>query len=270
LSQLIQFEGQTHQFPDDFTSGDIQRALSSTPRAGAAAAVPSLPPGFTIDRPAQATIPPLPDVDRAARSMQAATTGSPTALAQDIRENASSFSNPTRAGESPLESSALPTSGLLSRDPGLIALEQGAPIKASPDFIQRDQNVKGAAADRVAKMRDPDADLKARAGRLAPADDTIRYHEEAGRSIDRIRPEEGDLAGGGLIKRFILLLEQLPSNKQSADEIVQMAWFNPDVAAYLPERPVRIQKVSQHNINLRRPIAAANAARDSGADKDLK
>lgn len=38
-----------------------------------------------------------------------------------------------------------------------------------------------------------------------------------------VRHVKGDLAGGGLIKRFKLLLEQLPTNRQSADEIVQMA-----------------------------------------------
>jgi hypothetical protein len=85
-----------------------------------------------------------------------------------------------------------------------------------------------------------------------------------------VRHFKGDLAGGGLIKRFKLLLEMLPSNKQSADEIVHMAWFNPDVAAYLLERPVRNPNVSQHNINLRRLIAAANAARESGPVGDVK
>lgn len=85
-----------------------------------------------------------------------------------------------------------------------------------------------------------------------------------------VRHFMGDLAGGGLIKRFKLLLEMLPSNKQSADEIVRMAWFNP-VAAYLLERPVRNPNVSQHNINLRRLMAADNAARESGpSDKDAK
>ena len=95
--------------------------------------------------------------------------------------------------------SALPTSGLLSRDPGLITLEQGARTKASPDFIQRDQNVKAAAGDRVAGMRDPDADLSAvfrRAGeardeRIAPADHAIRHQEDTAASLDRIRQEEG-------------------------------------------------------------------------------
>ncbi len=81
-----------------------------------------------------------------------------------------------------------------------------------------------------------------------------------------VRHFKGDLAGGGLIKRFKLLLEQLPDNRQSADEIVHMAWFNPDVAAYLLERPVRNPNVASHNVNLRRLIAAANAARESGAE----
>jgi hypothetical protein len=33
LSQLIQFEGQTHRFPDDFSQAEIQRALRGLPRA---------------------------------------------------------------------------------------------------------------------------------------------------------------------------------------------------------------------------------------------
>jgi hypothetical protein len=41
-----------------------------------------------------------------------------------------------------------------------------------------------------------------------------------------VRHFKGDLAGGGLIKRFKLLLEQLPDNRRSADEIVHMAWFS--------------------------------------------
>lgn len=87
----------------------------------------------------------------------------------------------------------------MSRDPGLIALEQGSHTKAPPDFIQRDQNVKGAAADRLAGMRDPDADLgavfrranEARDQRLAPADNAIRHEEDDAASLDRIRQEEG-------------------------------------------------------------------------------
>ncbi|WP_441252534.1 hypothetical protein AB8A28_19740 [Tardiphaga sp. 71_E8_N1_1] len=69
---------------------------------------------------------------------------------------------------------------------------------------------------------------------------------------------------GSRSKRFKLLLEQLPTNRQSADEIVQMAWFNPGVAAYLLERPIKNANVPAYNINLRRLIAADNGARESG------
>lgn len=79
-----------------------------------------------------------------------------------------------------------------------------------------------------------------------------------------VRHFKGDLAGGGLIKRFKLLLEQLPDNRRSADEIIHTAWFNPDVAAYLLERPVRNPNVASHNVNLRRLLAAGSAARGSG------
>ncbi|UPJ76140.1 hypothetical protein [Bradyrhizobium sp. 187] len=78
-----------------------------------------------------------------------------------------------------------------------------------------------------------------------------------------VRHFKGDLAGGGLIKRFKLLLEMLPSNKQNADEIIHMAWFEPNVAAYLLERPVKNPNVPQYNIDLRRLIAAANASREN-------
>ncbi|SDK12472.1 hypothetical protein SAMN05216338_109018 [Bradyrhizobium sp. Rc2d] len=82
------------------------------------------------------------DVDRAAARFQSTATGSPQALAQDIRENAEALAVPGEGG-SALQASAMPTSGLLSRDPGLIAAEQGARLKSSPAFVKRDQNVMG-------------------------------------------------------------------------------------------------------------------------------
>lgn len=78
-----------------------------------------------------------------------------------------------------------------------------------------------------------------------------------------VRHFKGDLAGGGLIKRFKLMLELLPSNRESADQIVQPAWFNPDVAAYLLERPLKNQNAAFNSVPLRRLIAAANAAREN-------
>jgi hypothetical protein len=116
------------------------------------------------------------DADRAAADFQANATGAPKVLARDIRENAGALTNPKLPGETPVDASALPTSGLLSRDPGLVTMEAGARQKTAPEFIQRDQNVKEAAATRVEDMRDPEADLgavfrradQARNERLAP------------------------------------------------------------------------------------------------------
>ncbi|MCK1541623.1 hypothetical protein IVB12_06420 [Bradyrhizobium sp. 179] len=143
------------------------------------------------------------DVDRAAAKIQGAASGAPRALAQDIRENAAALARPAEEGASPLQSSAMPTSGLLSRDPGLIAAEQGARLKSAPDFIKRDQNVKSAAAERVEAMRDPEADLgsvmrraaQARDERVSAAENEILQREEAHRSVDRIRADQGQPFG---------------------------------------------------------------------------
>jgi hypothetical protein len=40
-----------------------------------------------------------------------------------------------------------------------------------------------------------------------------------------------------------------------------MAWFDPNLAGYLLERPVKSGEVTKYNINLRRLIAAGNTAR---------
>lgn len=143
------------------------------------------------------------DVERAAAKIQGTASGSPRALAQDIRENAAALSKPTEAGVEPLQASAMPTSGLLSRDPGLIAAEQGARLKSSPDFVKRDQNVKAAAAERVESTRDPEADLgavmrraaAARDERISAAENDILQREDANRSVDRIRADQGQPFG---------------------------------------------------------------------------
>jgi len=143
------------------------------------------------------------DVDRAAAKLQAAATGAPRALAQDIRENAGAFTNPTEEGASPVNTSALPTSALLSRDPGLLALEQSARTRQPADFIKRDEGVKEAAAQRVQDIRDEDADLGAvfrRAGearneRLAPAENAIQQREAESRALDQARQDEGASLG---------------------------------------------------------------------------
>lgn len=139
------------------------------------------------------------DIDRAAVQLQSASTGAPRAVAQDIRENAAELSRPTRPGETPVERSQMPTSGLLSRDPGLVTLEGGARSKAPPTFIQRDKNVKEAAAQRVEGLRDPEADLASvfrraaqeRENRLAPAEAELRQRTEDLAARDNARQHQG-------------------------------------------------------------------------------
>ncbi|WP_128956597.1 hypothetical protein [Bradyrhizobium zhanjiangense] len=46
MPQVIEFEGQQHEFPDDFTPADIQRALASVPPQAAAAPVAPATPGL--------------------------------------------------------------------------------------------------------------------------------------------------------------------------------------------------------------------------------
>ncbi|MDI3560237.1 hypothetical protein [Bradyrhizobium sp. Arg816] len=143
------------------------------------------------------------DVDRAATKIQAAASGAPRALAQDVRENAAALARPTEAGATPLQSSAMPTSGLLSGDPGLITAEHRARLETSPDFIKRDQNVKAEAAERVESMRDPEADLSSvmrraaqvREERMGAAESDILQREDATRAVDRIRAVQGEPFG---------------------------------------------------------------------------
>jgi len=78
----------------------------------------------------------------------------------------------------------------------------------------------------------------------------------------------GDLKGGGIIKRFRLMLELLPSSRQGAEEIVHAAWFDPNLAAFLLDRKLPNPNASFSNVPLRRLIAAANAARESGPDTE--
>lgn len=91
-------------------------------------------------------------IKKAASRLQGAASGSPRALAQDIRDNATELLRP-QAGEMPMDASALQTTALLSRDPGLISLEQGARLKSSPDFIRRDQNVRDLKKEQIDDLR---------------------------------------------------------------------------------------------------------------------
>ena len=139
------------------------------------------------------------DTNRAAQQFQEQTRGAPRAVAQDIRENAAELTNPTQPGEVPIAPSAIPTTGMLSRDIGLVQAEQQARLKGNQPFIERDQNVKGAAADQVASMRDPGADqgavgrfMEEEPKRLAEARDEealplLRQAEQSGVQVDANR-----------------------------------------------------------------------------------
>lgn len=137
-------------------------------------------------------------VDRAAQQMQDGQK-SPALSARTIRENADELTNPTKPGETPVEASQLPTSGLLSQDPALVTAEEGARVRNRAPFIQRDQKVKEAAADRVASLQDPEADLgsvmrragEARQERLAPAEQQVNQFEGLNNLATQRRQQEG-------------------------------------------------------------------------------
>lgn len=137
-------------------------------------------------------------VDRAAQQMQDGQK-SPALAARTIRENANELTNPTKPGEIPVEPSQLPTSGLLSQDPALVTAEEGARVRNRAPFIQRDQNVKEAAADRVASLQDPEADLgsvmrragEARQERMAPVEQRVNQFEDLNTRATAARQQEG-------------------------------------------------------------------------------
>jgi hypothetical protein len=83
-----------------------------------------------------------------------------------------------------------------------------------------------------------------------------------------VRHLYGDLKGGGIIKRFKIMMEMLPSGRQGAEEIVHAAWFDPNLAAFLLERKLPNPNATFSNVPLRRLIAAANASRGSGGDDE--
>lgn len=147
----------------------------------------------------------IPDVDRAATQVQAAATGPAPSIARNIRENADELANPVNPGEIPVGPSQMPTSGLLSQDPGLVTMEQGARTRQSPDFIQRDQNVKEGAAERVSSVRDPGADLgsvmrragEARAAAIEPAQQRVSQFEDIGTRVGQQR--QADAAPFGAV-----------------------------------------------------------------------
>lgn len=102
--------------------------------------------------------------------------------------------------------SALPTSGLLSENAGLVNAEQKARVKDGQPFIERDTAVKTAAAEKVAGVKDPTADQAAVAAAaqaekdktLAPLNEAVTTAEANKEAVSGIRQGEGaDLAVKG-------------------------------------------------------------------------
>lgn len=140
----------------------------------------------------------LADSERAARDIQSRATGNPQVVAQDIRENAGELANPTLPGQVPVEPSQMPTTGLLSRDPGLVTAETGARTRNPGDFVVRDQNVKEAAGQRIQSVRDSEADQGSVATAAQNERDTrlgairidLKGEEALARRYGRIREEQ--------------------------------------------------------------------------------
>jgi len=89
---------------------------------------------------------------------------------------------------------ATPTFGLLTEDPGLIQQERGFRTDLPDQFIQRDQNIKNFAADQIAGMRNPEADLSA-VGRRAEGARLERLAPLT-QEVDARQAAVNDVAGG--------------------------------------------------------------------------
>ena len=74
----------------------------------------------------------------------------------------------------------------------------------------------------------------------------------------------GNLEGGGIMRRFRLMVALLPTSRRAAHDIVQKAWFNPEVAAYLLGKRVKDLSAIPPNYGLRAAIAADLAGRNEG------
>ena len=77
----------------------------------------------------------------------------------------------------------------------------------------------------------------------------------------------GNLEAGGIFRNVRLMLEMMPSNRQSVDEIAKMAWFDPGLMSYLLNKPLKNRGGAPYNVNLKRFMAADVAQQDLNAPK---
>lgn len=59
-------------------------------------------------------------------------------------------------------------------------------------------------------------------------------------------PAQTTISKAASVVSFKLWLEQLTSDKQSAENVVHMAWFNPGVATYWLEQPTNSASFPSH------------------------
>lgn len=89
-----------------------------------------------------------------------------------------------------------------------------------------------------------------------------------GRSVELVMKHfYGNLEGGGIMRRFKLMVALLPTERHAAQEIAGMAFHNPEVAAYLLGKPLRNISAVPTNHGLRAAIAADIAARKDEKQK---
>ena len=93
--------------------------------------------------------------DAAKRFMQDQVVGDRKEVAATIRENAQAYDEglPMIGDEAPNPPLPKPTSGILSGDPGVIAVEQGFRVKNKKDFLVADSEVEKAAAAQTKSLR---------------------------------------------------------------------------------------------------------------------
>ena len=168
------------------------------------------------------------DVETAARALQTVArdplTGAPLApaAARSIAERTAEFRD---AGL------PVPTSGIISDNPGLYAAEAAARSRDGIPFINRDNQLRNAASDRVASVRDPNADqgaVTARAGdvrsqRMSPAEAAVNAAQAEADRVAQMRQAEG----------APLALQRGADTRAQASQALDKAVVND---TYLPDR----------------------------------
>jgi len=85
-----------------------------------------------------------------------------------------------------------------------------------------------------------------------------------GKSVElMLKHVYGNLQGGGHMRRFRLAVALMPTEQQATRDLARMAWFNPDLMAYLLGKPVKNLSAIPTNHGLRAMIAGSAVGRDA-------